>query len=110
MMLPTRASMCGITVASVVIGIAGQRMHIGDELAGLGAADRGGGGDVNAELVRPVGLALADTFDFRRVKGIDLRPALMLFLLAHAPRQRQQLSSCAERRPRRWAICCYGPI
>jgi hypothetical protein len=38
-----------------------------------------------------MGLAFADAFDLRRVKGIDLRPALTLLLLAHAPRQRQQL-------------------
>jgi len=38
-----------------------------------------------------VGLALADAFDFRRVQGIDLRAALTLLLLAHAPRQHQQL-------------------
>jgi hypothetical protein len=27
-----------------VIGVAGHRLHVGDELAGLGAADRGGNG------------------------------------------------------------------
>src|SRR5437773_7165071 len=64
---------------------------MGDELAALGVADRGRNGDFDAELVRPMGLAFADAFDLRRVKGIDLRPALTLLLLAHAPRQRQQL-------------------
>ena len=34
-----------------VIGVAGHRLHVGDELAGLGAADRGGNGDFDAELV-----------------------------------------------------------
>jgi len=34
-----------------------------------------------------MGLALADAFDFRRVQGIDLGPALALLLLAHVPRQ-----------------------
>jgi hypothetical protein len=40
-------------------------------------------------LVGPMGLALTltDAFDFRRMQGIDLRPALTLLLLAHAPRQ-----------------------
>lgn len=38
-----------------------------------------------------MGLALADAFDLRRVQATDLRPALTLLLLAHAPRQRQQL-------------------
>ena len=74
-----------------VIGIAGQRLHMGDELAALGAADRGGDRDLDAELVRPMGFAFADALDLRRVQGIDLRPALMLLLFAHAPRQRQQL-------------------
>ena len=48
-------------------------------------------GDLDAELVRPVGLALADAFDFRGVQGIDLGSALALLLLAHAPRQHEQL-------------------
>ena len=52
---------------------------------------RGGNTDLDAELVRPVGLALADTFDFRRVQGIDFGPALALLLLAHAPRQHERL-------------------
>ena len=64
---------------------------MGDELAPLGMADRGGDGDLDAELVGPMGLALADAFDFRRVQGIDLGPALALLLLAHPPRQHQQL-------------------
>src|SRR3981189_2486350 len=35
-----------------VIGIARQRLDMGDELAALGAADGGGDGDLDAELVR----------------------------------------------------------
>ncbi len=38
-----------------------------------------------------MGLAFADTFDFRRVQRVDLRTGLTPLLLAHAPRQRQQL-------------------
>jgi hypothetical protein len=60
---------------------------MGDELAALGMADRGCDGDFDAELVRPMSLALADAFDFRRVQGIDFRAALARLLLAHAPRQ-----------------------
>src|SRR5450432_2725370 len=74
-----------------VIRIAGQRLHMGNELAALGMADRGCDGDFDAELVRPMSLALADAFDFRRVQGIDLGPALALLLLAHEPRQHQHL-------------------
>src|SRR3979411_2163209 len=71
-----------------VIGIAGQRLHMGDELAALAVPEGGGDAHLDAELVRPMGFALADAFDFRRMQGIDLRPALTLLLLAHAPRQR----------------------
>jgi hypothetical protein len=44
-----------------------------DELAALGVAERGGDGDLDAELVRPMGLAFADAFDFRRVQGVNRR-------------------------------------
>ena len=40
--------------------------------------------DLDAELVRPMRLALADAFDFGRVQGIDFPAALVLALLAHA--------------------------
>jgi hypothetical protein len=53
MTLPTSVSMSrdhgGQRVT--VIGVAGQRLHMGDELATLRAADRGGNGDFDAELV-----------------------------------------------------------
>jgi hypothetical protein len=49
-----------------------------------------------------MGLALADAFDFWRVQGIDLRPALMLLLIAHAARERQQL--CERRFERAVAL------
>ena len=39
--------------------------------------------DLDAELVGPVRLALADALDFGGVQGIDLAPTLMLALLAH---------------------------
>jgi hypothetical protein len=66
-----------------VIGIARQRFHMGDELAAFGVADGGGDRDLDAELVRPVGLALADAFDLRRVQGVELSAALALTLGAH---------------------------
>jgi hypothetical protein len=43
---------------------------VGDELAARGVADRDGDGELDAELVRPVGLC--DALDFRRVQGIPL--------------------------------------
>lgn len=92
-MLPTSASISGITGCQgvTVIGIARQRLDMGDELAAPGVAEGGSHRDLDAELVRPVGPALADAFDFRGVQGIDLGSALALLLLAHAPRQHQQL-------------------
>jgi hypothetical protein len=59
-----------------VIRIARQRLHVGDELAAPGVADGGSDGDLDAELVGPMGVAFADAFDFRRVQGIDLGPFL----------------------------------
>ena len=51
-----------------VVGVAGQRLHVGDELAALGTMKRGGERDLDAELVRPMRLALADTFDLGGVR------------------------------------------
>src|SRR5476651_1731837 len=65
-----------------VVGIAGQRLGVGDELATSGMTERGGDGDLDAELIGAMRLALADAFDLRRVQRIDLRPALVLALLA----------------------------
>jgi hypothetical protein len=59
---------------------------MGDELAALAVLEGGGNAYRDAEFVRPMGLAFADAFDFRPMQGIELRPALMLPLLAHARR------------------------
>ena len=67
-----------------IIWIAGQRLDVGDELAALAVLEGGGNADLDAELVRPMGLPLADAFDFRRMQGIDHRAALTLLLLAYA--------------------------
>ena len=78
-----------------VVGVAGQRLGVGDELAALGAIERGGERDLDAELVRAMGLALADAFDLGRVQRIDLASALMLALLAHPARQHQRMGEDA---------------
>jgi hypothetical protein len=44
---------------------------VGDELAAFGAMERGGERDLDAELVRPMRLALADAFDLGGVQRID---------------------------------------
>ena len=45
---------------------------MGDELAAAAALERGGDGDLDAELIGFVGLALADALHLGRVQGIDL--------------------------------------
>ena len=57
---------------------------MGDELSALGVAVRRGHGDLDAKLVRAMGLALADALHFRGMQGIDLGSALLLLLLTHA--------------------------
>ena len=54
-----------------IIGIARQRLHVGDELAAPGVADGGSDGDLDAELVGPMGLALADAFDCKIARNGD---------------------------------------
>jgi hypothetical protein len=58
-----------------IIGLAEQRLHVGDELTALGVPQRGGDGDLEPELVRPMRLALADAFDLQRMQRIDLGTA-----------------------------------
>lgn len=60
------------------------------ELAALGLGDRGRDRDLAAELVGRTSLALSDAFDFRRVQGIDLRPALAMILGPYLASQDQQ--------------------
>ena len=57
-----------------VVGIAGKRLHVGDELAALRAVQRRGDGDLDPKLIGPVRLALADAFDLGRVQRIDFFP------------------------------------
>ena len=78
-----------------VVGVAGQRLGVGDELAAPGAIERGGERDLDAELIGPMGLALADALDLGRVQRIDLLSALMLALLAHPAGQHQRMGEDA---------------
>ncbi len=71
-----------------VIGIAGQRLRVGNELAAPGVRQDGGDRDFDAELIRSVRLALADALHLRPVQRIDLRSTLALGLIAHPSRQR----------------------
>ena len=71
------------------------RLGVGDEQAAPGAIERGGERHLDAELVRAMGLALADAFDLRRVQRIDLLSALMLALLAHPAGEHQRMGEDA---------------
>ena len=53
-----------------VIGIARQRLHVGDELAALAVLEGGGNADLDTELVRLVRLALADALHLGRVQAV----------------------------------------
>src|SRR5471032_606862 len=70
-----------------VVRIAGQRLGVSDELAALGMMQRRGDGNLDAELIRAMRLTFANAFDLGRMQRINLRPALVLTLLAHPPRQ-----------------------
>ena len=78
-----------------VIGVARQRLYMGDELAALAMLEGGGNADLDAELVRLVGLALADAFHFGGMQAVDLGAALPAFLLAHPPAKAEQGSEAA---------------
>jgi hypothetical protein len=78
-----------------VIGIARQRLYMGDELAALAVLERGGNADLDAELVRLVGLALANAFHFGSMQAVDLGAALPALLLAHPPAKAEQVSEAA---------------
>jgi hypothetical protein len=68
---------------------------MGDELAALAMLEGGGNADLDAELVRLVGLALADAFHFGGMQAVDLGAALPAFLLAHPPAKAEQVSEAA---------------
>ena len=75
-----------------VIGIAGQRLRVDDELSALAVLEGCGNADLDAELVRLVCFALADALHFGRMQAVDLGPALSSLLGAYAARQAQQMS------------------
>src|SRR5215213_651363 len=55
-----------------VIRVAGQRLHVRDELAAPAAPERCCHAHLDAELVGLVGLALPDALDLRRMQTVDL--------------------------------------
>lgn len=68
--------------AVAVIWVPRQGLGMQDELTALAAFVGGGDRDFYAELVRLVGLALADAFDLGRMPGIEFPTTLTLLLLA----------------------------
>src|SRR5450755_2293171 len=67
-----------------VIGIARQRLHVGDELAAFAVLEGGGNADLDAELVRLMRLALADALHLGCVQAVDLGAALPALLGTYA--------------------------
>src|SRR6266702_7225436 len=78
-----------------VIGIARQRLYMGDELAALAMLEGGGNADLDAELVRLVGLTLADALHFGGMQTVDLGAALPALLRAHPLAKAEQVSEAA---------------
>jgi len=72
-----------------VIRVAGKRGDMGDELAAGGMLHWCRDAHLHTELVGLVRFALANAFDLRRMKRMDLAPALMAVLGQHAARQAQ---------------------
>ena len=66
-----------------VVGIAVQRLDMGDELSPGRTFVGGGDADLAAELIGLAGLAFADTLDFGRVQGIDLGVGIAPLLGEH---------------------------
>src|SRR5580692_8974449 len=75
-----------------VVRIAGQRLHVSDELAALAVLEGGGDAHLDTELIRLVRLALADAFHLGSVEAVDLGAALPALLISHPSRQAQQRS------------------
>ena len=74
-----------------VVGVAVQRLGMQQhELPASGRGDRRGNRDLAAEFVRRPRLATADALDLRRMQRVDLRPALVLLLMANPQRKVEQ--------------------
>ena len=76
----------GLKRAAVVFNTAAR------SLAALAALQGRGDANLDAELVRLVGLALTDALDLGSVQAVDLGAALAALLIAYPPRQAQHPS------------------
>jgi hypothetical protein len=65
---------------------------MGNELAALAVLEGGGNTDLDAELVRLVGLALADAFHFGGMQAVDLGTALPALLRSYPSSEAEQVS------------------
>jgi hypothetical protein len=72
------------------VWITGQRLGVQHELTARGAGVGGDDGDLDAELVRRAGLALADALGLRGKEGIELPPTLALLLASDLTGARQR--------------------
>jgi hypothetical protein len=76
---------------TAIVWIAGERCDVGDKLSTLAAMQQGGDAYFDPKFIGPVRVAFADAFHFRSVQKIDLRPALVAVLVAHAAGQAHRL-------------------
>lgn len=74
-----------------IIGIAGQCLHMSNELAALGVRQGRCDRDLHTELVRFVRLAFADAFHFGGVQRVDFGAALMRLLIPYPTGEHEQL-------------------
>lgn len=75
-----------------VVGIARQRLDMGDELATLAMLEGGSDADLDAELVRLMGFAVADALHFGGMQAVDLGAALSALLRSYPPSEAEQVS------------------
>src|SRR5215203_6526561 len=81
-----------------VIGIAGERFHVGDKLAAPAAVEGRRHADLDAELIGFVSLAFANALDLRSMQRVELPATLALALILDpaSPRERQRESPQAR--------------
>src|SRR5829696_8278921 len=79
-----------------VIGIAGERLHVGDKLAAPAAVEGRRHADLDAELIGFVGLSFANALDLGSMQRVELPATLALILEPASPRERQRESPQAR--------------
>src|SRR4051812_47252693 len=86
-----------------VIGVAGERLHVGDKLAAPAAVEGRRHADLDAELIGFVGLAFANALDLRSMQRVEL-PATLALALILTRRARESGSANTSASPGRPTI------